>query len=760
MDKRDEVFWKKLLATFRIEAREHITKLASGLINLERSSDKASQAEITETVFREAHSLKGAARAVNLAEIEEVCQVLESIFAALKREELPLSAPLFDLFQKAVDALTELLDVSDKERQPPEQKSVRELIRKLELTARGRPPLPQKSASGQDVPGVREQPADACPVVPPEKTETVRIAAAKMDAILLNAEELLSVRLFVEQRVTELHEVNELITGWKERWDKVLPEARSLQREPGISPGSGVGYKTNLGIRKVSEFLAWNEELVGIVSGKLAVVARATEQESRFLGSIVDSLLRDIKKALLLPFATLLEVFPKLVRDLSHAQGKDVVLNVRGGDLELDRRILEELKDPLIHIVRNCIDHGLENKEQRRRVGKPERGALTIEVVQKEGGKVEITVTDDGRGIAAEEVKEAAVKAGLLTVERAKLLGDNDALKLIFLSGVSTSPIITDLSGRGLGLAIVRETVEKLGGAITVETIPHKGTSFRATLPVTLATFRGVIVRVGEGFFVLPTIYVERVLRVSREEIKTIENREAIELEGRAVSLVRLGDILGIASGRPEDAAQKAPVVVLEMADTRIAFLLDEVLNEQEILMKDLGRQLVRVRNIAGATVLGTGQAVPVLHVPDLLKSAGRAPAAVIAMLPLRLEEKKKSLLVVEDSITARTLLKNILEAAGYIVQTAVDGLAAFNLLRAGAFDLTVSDVDMPRMNGFELTAKIRADKGLQDMPVVLVTALDSRADRERGIDVGANAYIVKSSFDQSNLLEVIGRLL
>ena len=749
-----------MLATFRIEAREHITKLASGLIDLERSSDKAGQAGTTETVFREAHSLKGAARAVNLAGIEEVCQVLESIFAALKRGELPLSAPLFDLLQKAVDALTGLLNAPDMGEQPAERASIRELIRKLELTARGRQPLPQKSDSGQGAPDVREQPAAACPVVAPEKTETVRIAAAKMDAILLNAEELLSVRLFVEQRVTELRELRELITGWKERCDKVLPEVRSLQREPGILSGSGVGHNTNFGIRKVNEFLEWNEELVGIVSGKLAALARATEQESRFLGSIVDGLLRDIKKALILPFATLLEVFPKLVRDLSHAQGKDVELNVRGGDLELDRRILEELKDPLIHIVRNCIDHGLENKEQRRRLGKPERGALTIEVVQKEGGKVEITVSDDGRGIAAEEVKEAAVKAGLLTAGAAKLLGDTDALKLIFLSGVSTSPIITDLSGRGLGLAIVRERVEKLGGTITVETLPDKGTSFRATLPVTLATFRGVIVRVGEGFFVLPTIYVERALRVSREEIKTVENREAIELEGRTVALVRLADILEIAAGREEDAAQKAPVVVLEMADTRIAFLLDEVLNEQEILMKDMGPQLVRVRNIAGATVLGTGQAVPVLHVPDLLKSAGQAPAARAPMLPLRLEEKKKSLLVVEDSITARTLLKNILEAAGYTVQTAVDGLAAFNLLRAGGFDLTVSDVDMPRMNGFELTAKIRADKGLQDMPVVLVTALDSRADRERGIDVGANAYIVKSSFDQSNLLEVIGRLL
>ncbi|HEX9870966.1 MAG TPA: response regulator, partial [Candidatus Tectomicrobia bacterium] len=341
---------------------------------------------------------------------------------------------------------------------------------------------------------------------------------------------------------------------------------------------------------------------------------------------------------------------------------------------------------------------------------------------------------------------------------------EQEALALIFHSGVSTSPLITDISGRGLGLAIAREKAEKLGGGVSLETYPDVGTTFRIVLPLTLTTFRGVLVRAADHLFVLPTTYVQRVLRVNHADIKTVENRETLQLNGQAVSLVRLADVVELArpnAGGP--AVERVPVVVLAAAERRMAFAVDAVLDEQEVLVKNLGPQLRRVRNIAGATILGTGQVVPVLNVPDVLKSAVRASAATVrpADAPVvSTEASRKSVLVVEDSITARMLLKHLLEAAGYQVMTAVDGVDGFTQLRSGAADIVVSDVDMPRMNGFDLTAKIRSDKKLADVPVVLVTALESRSDRERGIEVGANAYIVKSSFDQSNLLEVIRRLV
>jgi two-component system chemotaxis sensor kinase CheA len=280
-------------------------------------------------------------------------------------------------------------------------------------------------------------------------------------------------------------------------------------------------------------------------------------------------------------------------------------------------------------------------------------------------------------------------------------------------------------------------------------------------LPLTLATFRGVLVRAGDRMFIIPAVSVERVALVAASDIRTVENRETIALDGQALSLVRLSDVLEIPRA-PGESADDAQVVVLGLGIDRIAFRVDEVVAEQEVLVKGLGRQLKRVRNLAGASVLGTGQVVPVLNVPDLMQSAMRPAARPLASVTgeQHAAAAKRSILVAEDSITSRALLKNILESAGYSVTTAVDGVEAYTALKTGTFDLVVSDVEMPRMDGFDLTAKLRSDKRLAQMPIVLVTALESREHRERGIDVGANAYIVKSSFDQSNLLEVIGRLI
>jgi two-component system chemotaxis sensor kinase CheA len=275
---------------------------------------------------------------------------------------------------------------------------------------------------------------------------------------------------------------------------------------------------------------------------------------------------------------------------------------------------------------------------------------------------------------------------------------------------------------------------------------------------------------VGEHLFILPTINVERAARVRKDEIGTVENRDTLHLAGQILSMVRLADALALPvhnkQPRPgkedaDDPEGHIPVVVVASGEKRIAFQVDEVVDEQQVLVKGLGRQLSRVRNIAGATILGSGKVVPVLNIPDLMKSA--VAASVAARAPAdagKAQARPERILVAEDSITARTLLKNILETAGYQVATAVDGVDAFTQLRSGEFDLVVSDVDMPRMSGFDLTVRIREDKKLGDLPVVLVTALESREDRERGIDVGANAYIVKSSFDQSNLLEVVRRLI
>ncbi|MBI4444205.1 MAG: response regulator [Acidobacteria bacterium] len=765
MASKSDDFLKKLLATFKVEAEEHVHALASGFVALEQDTGE-DQAGLIETVFREAHSLKGAARAVSQTEIEITCQALESVFSSLKCKVISSSPALFDLLHKAVDALGKLLSSVEGQRTPAEKSLVAPLIQDLEAVAKGSLPLPTSQGLKPEEEKRPARPAQETLPVATERTilaETVRVSSLRLDALLLQAEELLSTKLTARQRAAELREIKSSISEWGKRWTRIHPDLRTIQQSlerNGHQNGPGRQVPQ---LRNLIEFVEWGSSFVKSLENGIGTVAKSAEQDHRTLGSMVDNLLGDMKKACMLPFSSLLEIFPKLIRDLSRDQRKEVEWHEKGGEVEVDRRILEAVKDPLIHLVRNCIDHGIEKPEERKRKKKPPRGTVTLAVTQQGGNRVAILVSDDGAGIDIEKVRAAAVKLGRVPSEEAASLDEKQVLSFIFHSGVSTSPIITDLSGRGLGLAIVREKVEQLGGTVFVEARPDMGTAFRIVLPLTLATFRGILIRVDEHRYVLPAAHVERVVRVSKEEIKTVENRETIELNGRAVSLVRLASVLELPQRvTGMDAAVKAPAVVLSAGGERIAFLMDEIVAEMEVLVKSLGSQLPRVRNVAGATVLGTGKTVLILDVPDLMKSAVRV-APVTAMAPVIAEETelaRKSILVAEDSITARTLLKSILESAGYTVKTAVDGQDAITTLRSEDFDLVVSDVDMPRMNGFDLTAKIRSDKKLSELPVVLVTAMESRSDRERGIDVGANAYIVKSSFDQSNLFEVIRRLI
>jgi two-component system, chemotaxis family, sensor kinase CheA len=744
MDINEIEFLKKLKATFRVEAEEHIQTISAGLIELEKAPRPERRAELMEAVYRESHSLKGAARSVNLKDIESICQPLEGAFSALKRKTITATPSLFDLFHRSVDAIARIVASAEMEGSDEDREDARVVISDLgEATSGVATPMKPAEEPVRPRSAIEERSAQA---------STVRIPIERLDSLLLQAEEMVAIKMTTGQRSAEVCEIDRTLREWKKE---------SMRREVG-------GSETR--IPRWKEWHERNEAHLNALESRVAAVKGAMEQDQRTIKRMVDEHLEGMKKAVMLPASSLVESFPKLVRDLARDQGKEAELVVRGAEIEIDKRILEELKDPLIHLVRNCVDHGIRSPEARGALDKAPLGTIAIDFAAKDGRHVEILVSDDGAGIDSGRVRAAAIKCGILSREAVEKLGEEEALALIFLSGISTSPILTDISGRGLGLAIVREKVEKLGGSVSVNSRTDTGTTFRIVLPLTLATFRGVLVRVDEKAFILPTVNVERVTRLSRADVRCVENREMIRVEGRNLALVSMADILGLPRRAPpspsaktisESALERSIIFVLSSGDTRVAFKVDEILDELQVMLKDLGKQLRHVRNVAGAAILGNGQVVPVLNASDLIKSVRREAtparsAAEIEEAPSRIAH----ILVAEDSITTRSLLKNILEGSGYRVTTAVDGVDAYARARDGEFDLLVSDVDMPRMSGFELTANIRGDARLSWMPVVLVTALESREDRERGIDVGADAYIVKSSFDQSNLLDALRRLL
>jgi len=764
MDINDNEFLKRIKAAFLIEAKEHLKSFSLGLIELEKTQTEENYARIIETMFREVHSLKGAARSVSNSDIASVCHPLESLFSLLKGKEINLDKALLDLFYKTCDFLSGLVSSEGLEQLPVAKQNMRSLIQQLQQFV---PPIVDvykdndTKIKATEIRSEEHQPVDVSeikltadynPSILKINTEIVRIPISKLDPLLLQAEEFLQSNIsFIEEK-NELTEILNQIIDWR---------SELLKR-----------HKVSV----ISSDLQWNEYKdenalrLSNLENRLSALTQSMERNRYGFEQLVNNHLEATKQVLMLPISSLVEVFPAMVREIARDQQKEIDFIINGAELEIDKRILDDLKDPLIHIIRNSIDHGIGTPKERILQNKPSRGTIVLSFIPKDSGIVEITVSDDGKGINKEKVLISALKSGALSNADAEKMNNDEILSLIYQSGISTSNIITDLSGRGLGLSIVRESVEKLNGTIFIDTIDKRGTTFRILLPMTLSTFRGILISQGDFQFFLPTMNVDRVLRLKAEEIKTVENHETITIDEEILSLVSLAEVLELKERnierkrRPSENSEDSNyvrIIVLVSRDRRIAIKVDEVLGEHQILVKGFGNLLKHVRNISGSTILGSGKIIPVLHVSELIKSAinsaGQSMKNVDEEMPI-VEPWK--ILVAEDSITSRMLLKNILETAGYQVTVAVDGVEAYTRAKSGEFDLIVSDVDMPMMNGFELTIKVKNDAKINNIPVVLVTSLESRDDRERGIEVGADAYIIKSSFDQGNLLDVIKKLI
>jgi two-component system chemotaxis sensor kinase CheA len=465
-----------------------------------------------------------------------------------------------------------------------------------------------------------------------------------------------------------------------------------------------------------------------------------------------------INRIRMLPISTLFNHLPRLLRDISRELGKEVTLVTDGAWIQLDKRILEGLKDPLVHLVRNCVDHGVEGPEGRREAGKDLVGRVTLKAYQK-GANVFLEIEDDGRGIDLEKVRRVAEKRKIIPAGAEIDLPDTQLMQLIFHPGFSTKEIITDISGRGVGLDIVLSNIEALKGSITVRSKPGLGTRFTIKLPLTLATTQALLVSTAGETLAIPVTAVEVTRVITPEEVTSIEGREALLLDGRPILLVDLARVLGY--GESPVRRREIPVVVLSSTDDEVAFAVDQLIGEQEVIIKPLGGQLRKVANFSGATLLGDGKVSLIINVFDLVKSARKLAGTSVAPKRVDLvEARTRSIMVVDDSITTRTMERNLLEAAGYRVVTASDGLDAFTKLEKEPVDLLVADVEMPRMDGFELTASVKKSDRLKKMPVILVTSLDSEEDRRKGIELGADAYITKKTFDHGDLIRVVEQLI
>jgi len=710
MPTSDPQFERRLAAIFQGEAAEHVRRMLASLAELETGRAGAPAGKPLELLFRAAHSLKGAARAVGEDEVETVCHATESLLAGLQRGRLGWSPAIADALHAVVAELQRSL--ASRGANPG---ALAALVPRLERLALG------GGSETEDAPAAA--PAAAAAALPPAPAampahadEAVRIPVQRLDGLLYLAEALVAARLQGGDLLAELDEV--LATLAALRGDAVAPGPRMLQQ----------------------------------LEARLRRLRSRAGSDQRRLAGDVDALLSEVKKTLLLPVASLRPVLVAAVRELARSEGKEVDLRIRGDEVELDRSLLQQLREPLLHLLRNAIGHGLEPPQQRVAAGKPSRGVVEVAIASRGGGRVEITAADDGAGIDTARLAQAAREQGLPVAEGAEAA---ELLPLVFGQGVSTARQLTSLAGRGIGLAIVRDAVERMGGTVSVASVPGHGTIFTIVLATSLATWRAIKVVAGGRSFLLPTARVERALRLPPEALRTVGAQQTVAVGDEELPLVSLAGVLRLPA--PATAAARIPCLLLAAGGRRVALAVDEIRGEQEVLAKPVDGA-ARGAIVAGAAVVASGRLAPILNVSELVRTALREGGGA-ARAPVTARPRGRKVLVAEDSITSRTLLKNILELAGHEVDVAVDGEDALARLRGGRYDVVVSDVEMPRLDGIALTQAIRRDPALAHLPVVLVTSLASPADRERGAEAGANAYIVKSAFDQGNLVQVVSEL-
>ncbi|MDD1619877.1 MAG: hybrid sensor histidine kinase/response regulator [Methylococcaceae bacterium] len=745
----------ELRQLFKAESAEHLARLDDGLLRLEKNcSDHA----LLEEVFREAHSMKGAARMLGLSKIETTSHGLESMLNSAYKGESALTPAVIERMTVTLGELRnmvrEALTGTSAEPHVAEQASQVQLAVKPSPSADHKPVPPPFQGDDRNT-GKPPEDSPKAPPPPPERLdkgaacepfriETVRVNTRQLDDLLILAGELSVIQGRWQHRLSL---IDEMVEHWT-NLERSRKKLHFLLRKSDLMDKSGEALR---------QMLHSDNETLAQLGNRIKQTRDAFYEDGARLDTTSNALEERVHAARLLPLSSVFSLFPRMVRDLAREQEKEVELIIEGGELDVDKHVLEEMKDPLMHLLRNAIDHGIEPPMERERLGKPRNGALKLRAT-RENNNIFMEVSDDGRGLDVTAIRHVALQRGLLDEDALAAMTTAQLQQLIFSPGFSTSDFVTELSGRGVGLDVVRANVERLKGDIRMESAPHRGTVVQLRLPLSLSTTRLLLVRVGGRRYGLPIEFVNTSRQVSEEDIFTLEGHPAFEFDGQAVIAPRLADLLNLPS---ENQDNETVCIVIQVGDEHLGLRVDELLDEEEVLTKPLGTPLRRVRNVSGLTILSNGEICVVLNPADLLRSTHKLSTAPAKRQPARTAQSvKTSILLVEDSVLVRVMEKRILEDAGYEVLAAVDGVDALNALSSHTFAAVVSDIMMPNMDGLTLTGRIRQDPRYHDLPVILVTSLASSEDKRRGLEVGANAYIPKPSFDQNILLDTLQRLI
>lgn len=746
-----------LFELFKGEVETHGAALNEGLLALEANvSDPTPIAGL----MRAAHSIKGAARVVGVDVVVGLAHQMEDAMVRVQKGMEPCTAARVDQLLQATDLLTQLTGLREADLpawSAGHAAEINGLATALSAPAPADAParpssamptemaaapeaamvrLTSPTAPGEVLPPIEPSPARAKPVeAPAPEVRTVRVNAENLDRMMRLAGESM-----VEGRRSP--QVQRGLQELKRR----LRITREVVDAAGPSPE----------LDEARRQLATLERALSHHTGLLEATFRRTEEiGTRLYHEVIGSRMR--------PFGDACVGFPRMVRDLAKMLGKQVRFEIEGERTPVDRDILARLDAPLNHLLRNAMDHGVETPDRRRLAGKGPAASLRLEA-RHQAGMLEVRVIDDGSGIDPERVRSKVIERRLQSEEVARNLGRGELLEFLFLPGFSTASAVTEVSGRGVGLDVVHQTLRDLGGSVRIESEPGSGTAFVLSLPITLSVIRAALVRVSGETLAFPLARIERIVRLPEASLQRVEGRLQFELDGHAIGVLRASELLGL-PGEPGPRDGQVSLLVMGGAGERSALAVDGFLGERDLVVRPLDARLGRVPGVAAAAIDDDGMPVLVMDVEDLLVSIrrGLSEGAIrgIAAGALSGEARaRRRVLVADDSITVREVERQLLRRLGHQVEVAVDGMDAWNQLCAGAFDLLVTDVDMPRMNGIELVRMLRRDPRFTNLPVAIVSYKDRAEDRAAGLDAGANAYLTKGSFQDQTFARTIADLI
>ncbi|HTM21306.1 MAG TPA: response regulator, partial [Kofleriaceae bacterium] len=727
-----------MIELFFEEARERIEELSVKLLGMEQ---RPGDAELLRDIFRDLHTVKGSSAMVGLTPANQLAHAAEDLVGQLREGTRTADARVIDVLLATLDGLRAIMGKAQA-RQPIDVDFA---------------PLVKRLRDPSDTTAVaKAQPTEAAPAAPPTPSvseskdrQTIRVDFDKLDRLMNLVGELVLGRDGLRHAIQSLGAVSGELSADRIVTRKAL-QARRLASGDLVRPEGGEAARATLG-QMADE--------IGRVERVLNEIGQELDYSTGRLDTISGDLREQVMKLRMVPIGGVFRKHHRTVRDLANALGKKVTLQLTGEDTELDKLLVEALDEPLMHLVRNAVDHGVEPPDARAAAGKPPEGTIRLTASHR-GNQMVIQIRDDGKGIDPAFLRKRARERSLLTADELESFDDRQILEVIFRPGFSTAEKVSEVSGRGVGMDVVRQTiVTRLKGTIDIESQPGAGTAFTLRLPLTLAIIQVLLARAGGEVFAIPLDPVVRTFTCKRDDIQWIEDRETIAVHDRQIPLIRLASVLELDTEAFAD--DQLHVVLTEHGSDLYGLACDHLLGKKEIVIKSLGDLLQDVPCAGGATLLGDRCAI-ILDVPALIARAlqrGTPPRRATRALPEADPGSAAHVLVVEDSDTVRESLRRLLVGAGFRVSTAVDGVDGLEQCRRTRFDLVSTDVMMPRMDGYELTRALRASTEYRDTPIVMVTSRGERIDRVRGFDAGVDEYITKPH-DRALLVRVVKKLL